>query len=111
MNDVTAVIRIARIGTPGYEFGELATYEIPYSEGWSVLDALNYIYTYHDGTLIHPFYCRSGFCTGCLIDMNGKKVLACKTPMLKEMTIRPADENDVVRDLIETGHELTPRHE
>lgn len=109
MNDDTAVVKIARTKTPGYDLEQMATYQVPFSAGWSVLDALNYIYTNHDGTLIHPFYCRSGFCTGCLVELNGKKVLACKTPMLKEMTIRPAEEEDVVRDLLETGHDLLPK--
>jgi succinate dehydrogenase/fumarate reductase-like Fe-S protein len=110
MSSSKAIIRIARFGTPGHKSGQFAIYEIPYFIGWSVLDALNYIYNNKDGTLIHPYYCRSGVCAGCLVEVNGKKVLACKTSMLQEMTIRPANERRVARDLIEQSNKLLPKH-
>lgn len=111
MNEPTAVIKISRFGTPGFELDSFATYDVPYNAGWSVLDVLNYIYTNLDGTLIHPFYCRSGVCAGCLVEVNGKKLLACKTAMEMEMTIRPANKETVARDLIEDGRRRSLKKE
>ena len=109
MTTLKATIKIARLGTPGFKEGHFAVYEIPYADGWSVLDALNYIYEKLDGTLIHPYYCRAGYCAGCLVELNGSNVLACKTPMLREMTIRPSNKKNIARDLLEHDHKLLPR--
>lgn len=78
----------------------LESYEIPYESGRTVLDALEYIYTHLDGSLGFRYHCRAGYCVGCGVEVNGKKVLACTTYMAQDMTIKPLGMRQVVRDLI-----------
>ena len=100
VNDDIAKVQVSRRGTPGYGPEELQEYEVPYIPGWTVLDALNYIYRELDGTLGYRFHCRAGVCVGCLIELNGKNILACKAHLERAMTIRPPKQKDSVRDLI-----------
>ena len=82
---------------PHYE-----TYEIPYTEGWMVLDALNYIYENIDGTLAYRWACRAGQCGSCAVIINGKPKIACRTTLEKEksITITPLLQFPIVRDLV-----------
>jgi succinate dehydrogenase/fumarate reductase-like Fe-S protein len=100
LNKDIARVQIYRQGTPGYQPEELQEYEVPFNPGWTVLDVLNYIYRELDGTLGYRFHCRSGVCVGCLIELNGNNILACKCLMEREMTIRPPQGKRCVRDLI-----------
>jgi len=55
----------------------------------SVLDVLDHIALYLDTEITCYSFCRQGLCGGCLVTLNGKRVLACKTLALDEMTIDP----------------------
>lgn len=79
---------------------DFQTYQIPYENGKTVLDALEYIYTHLDGSLGFRYHCRAGYCVGCAVEVNGEPVLACTTYMTKDMSIRPLGKRRVVRDLI-----------
>jgi len=63
---------------PHYE-----TYEVPLTEGMSVLDILDYIYENIDSSLAYYDHaaCRHGICGGCAVVVNGKTCLACQTPI------------------------------
>lgn len=55
----------------------------------SVLDVLEHIALHLDTEVTFYSFCRQGLCGGCLVTVNGKRVLACKTLALDEMTIDP----------------------
>ena len=56
------------------------TYQVPRQEGMTVQDLLRYIADELDGTLaFFEHSCRRGFCGSCLVTVNGKKVLSCRT--------------------------------
>ena len=61
---------------PHYE-----TYELEMKEDKVVLDALNEIKWEIDGSLSYRRSCRHGICGSCAVKLNGKNVLACKTPI------------------------------
>src|SRR5260370_7291176 len=80
------------------------TYTVPYREDWVVLDALNHIKDYVDGTLSFRWSCRMGVCGSCGMMVNGEPKLTCAA-FLKDyypQTIRvdPLTNFPVIRDLV-----------
>jgi succinate dehydrogenase iron-sulfur subunit len=57
----------------------LQTYNVPFSEDMSVLQGLQYIKDYLDGSLSFRWSCRMAICGSCGMMINGKPRLACKT--------------------------------
>lgn len=80
------------------------SYEVPYREDWVVLDALNYIKDYVDGTLSYRWSCRMGVCGSCGMIVNGTPVLTCATFLQKflpgPVRVEPLENFPVVRDLV-----------
>src|SRR5262245_17008358 len=64
------------------------TYQVPFREDWVVLDALNYIKDYLDGTLTYRWSCRMGVCGSCGMMVNGEPKLTCAA-FLKHYYPRP----------------------
>ena len=68
-----------------------------------VLDALNYVKWYHDGTLAYRRSCAHGICGSDAMIINGVNRLACKT-LIKDVgshiTIEPLAGFRVLKDLI-----------
>jgi fumarate reductase iron-sulfur subunit len=79
-------------------------YEVPLRKDWVVLDALNYIKDYLDGTLSYRWSCRMGVCGSCGMMVNGTPVLTCATFLQKfapgPIRVEPLANFPVVRDLI-----------
>ena len=79
-------------------------YQVPLQNDWVILDALNYIKDYLDGTLSYRWSCRMGVCGSCGMMVNDKPVLTCAT-FLENHTpgpirIQPLENFPVVRDLV-----------
>lgn len=55
------------------------SYTIPFSEDMSVLQGLQYIKDYQDGTLSFRWSCRMAICGSCGMMINGKPHLSCKS--------------------------------
>jgi fumarate reductase iron-sulfur subunit len=80
------------------------TYQVPYREDWVVLDALNYIKDYLDGTLSYRWSCRMGVCGSCGMMVNGVPKLTCAA-FLKDyypqpIRVEPLTNFPVIRDLV-----------
>jgi succinate dehydrogenase/fumarate reductase-like Fe-S protein len=54
----------------------------------TVLDVLKMLYR-QDDTISFYSYCRQGLCGGCVVELNGRRVLSCATPAQDVMEIRP----------------------
>jgi fumarate reductase iron-sulfur subunit len=80
------------------------SYEVPLNKDWVILDALNYIKDYIDGTLSFRWSCRMGVCGSCGMMVNGTPVLTCATFLQKfapgPIRVEPLDNFPVVRDLV-----------
>lgn len=75
-------------------------YSIEAYKGMTVLEALQRIYQGTDHTLaIHGYACYRLVCGLCLYRVNGKNVLACRTPVEDGMVIEPPAGRKVIRDL------------
>ncbi|MCW2926330.1 MAG: hypothetical protein JWM86_298 [Thermoleophilia bacterium] len=85
---------------------ELVDFEVETFEEATLLDCLDSIKHYQDGTLAYRKSCRMAICGSCGMRMDGRAVLACKTPM-KELAakgrvpvIAPMGNMPVMRDLV-----------
>ena len=80
------------------------SYEVPLRKDWVILDALNYIKDYLDGTLSFRWSCRMGVCGSCGMMVNGTPVLTCATFLEKfapgPIRVEPLANFPVSRDLI-----------
>src|SRR5262249_52183395 len=80
------------------------TYTIPYEEDWVVLDGINYIKDYVDGTLSYRWSCHMAICGSCGMMVNGEPKLACQA-FLRDyrhdvIRIEPLDHFPIERDLV-----------
>ena len=71
-------------GVPRY-----AVYELEVDGPVTVLDVLKMLYREKDENISFESYCRQGLCAGCTVELNGRRVFACKTEAPEEMTIKP----------------------
>ncbi len=104
MSEQTITMQVTRYRPEQEEEPTLQTYEVPFTEDWVVLDALNYIKDQQDGTLSYRWSCRMGVCGSCGMLVNGEPKLTCATFLRDyypgEMRVEPLANFPVVRDLV-----------
>jgi len=76
------------------------TYEVPLEKGYTVMDAMDYIYQHIDGSLAFRRSCRCGLCYVCRIRINGKARCPCKTYIQDKIFLAPLSGKKVIRDLV-----------
>ena len=78
------------------------TYEVPFEEGMSAMDALDYIYQNLDSTLTYYDHagCSLGICARCTAKINGKSGLLCQTTVKGDITLEPVSKDKVLKDLV-----------
>lgn len=81
------------------------SFDVPYSEDLSILDALNQIKDQQDPTLSHRWSCRMAICGSCGMMVNNEPKLACNTFLRdyrgqSEVTVRALDNFPIERDLV-----------
>jgi fumarate reductase iron-sulfur subunit len=97
-------LEVARYRPGRDEQPTLQSYEVPYRQGWVVLDALNYLKDRVDGSLSYRWSCRMGICGSCGMMLNGVPKLACAT-FLRDylpgpIRVEPLANFPVERDLV-----------
>lgn len=79
-------------------------YEIDYRDDWVVLDALNHIKDYIDGSLSYRWSCRMGVCGSCGMMINGEPKLSCATFLRDyypaKIRVEPLANFPIERDLV-----------
>ena len=95
-------VKVLRFDPALEERPHYQTYEVPLTEGMTVLDVLDYIYENIDCSLAYFDHaaCRHGMCGGCTLLINGKPSLACQTPVYEDIVIEPLSNFEIVRDLV-----------
>lgn len=73
----TVTLEVARYRPEQDERPTFQRVEVPYRQEWVVLDALNYLKDYVDGTLSYRWSCRMGICGSCGMMVNGVPKLTC----------------------------------
>jgi succinate dehydrogenase iron-sulfur subunit len=78
-------------------------YEVDCQPAWTILDALNEIKWFQDGTLTYRRSCRHGICGSCAMTINGINDLACELQVgkVKKSVIKidPLPGFEIFRDL------------
>jgi len=96
----TARLRISR-GMPG---GERCydTFELPYEDGMSVLDALRWIRANLDSTLAIRYSCiNTNACKTCMALVNGEVEYTCIAKLTPNLiTVEPLPKRPLIRDLV-----------
>jgi len=79
-------------------------FRVPCEEDWVVLDAVNYIKDYLDGSLSYRWSCHMAVCGSCGFMVDGEPKLACKTFVRdlpdKKIRIEPLANFPIERDLV-----------
>jgi fumarate reductase iron-sulfur subunit len=100
----TVTLEIARY-RPGVDAAPVfERFDVPYREDWVVLDALNHLKDYVDGSLSYRWSCRMGICGSCGMMVNGTAKLTCAA-FLRDylpgpIRIEPLANFPVERDLV-----------
>ena len=102
--DGTITLEVARYRPEQDERPTFQRYEAPYRQDWVVLDALNYLKDYVDGTLSYRWSCRMGICGSCGMMVNGVPKLTCAV-FLRDyhpdpIRVEPLANFPVERDLV-----------
>lgn len=98
---MNARVRIFRHDPAGAEPGGFAEYEVPFEEGMSVLDAVNYVSNYIDTSLSVRWNCKAARCGSCAAEIDNVPRLMCKTKMSAgTVTVGPMRAFPLVKDLV-----------
>lgn len=106
MKDTIATIRIQRFNPDLHEKPFLQDFQISYTRDTTLLNALHEIKTHQDGTLTFRRSCGHAICGSCAMNVNGKNMLVCNTPLIphlgrkKTVTIRPLPYLPIIKDLV-----------
>lgn len=68
---------------------EYKEFEVDVEGEVTVLDVLKILYREKDEAIAFYSFCRQGLCGGCVVEINGRRVLSCTTPALDMMEIKP----------------------
>jgi len=77
-------------------------FEVPFEDGMSAMDVLDYIYQNLDGTLAYYDHagCSLGICGRCTGRIDGRAGLFCQTPVEGDVTLEPLSKEKALRDLV-----------
>ena len=78
------------------------SFDVPYSEGMSVLDALIWIRSNVDPSLAFRYSCiNANACKECVVKVNGKTDYACTARLTDQgVTVGPLTNNPLIQDLV-----------
>ena len=78
------------------------TFDVPYREGMSVLDAVVWIRTNVDSSIAFRYSCvNANACKECMVMVDGKTQYACTTRMSKGLTtVEPLANKVLIKDLV-----------
>ena len=100
MNAARTRLRIAR-GT-AHEPARVEEFDVPYTDGLTLLDALIWIRRHRDPSLAIRFSCKANACKECSATIDGKPGYLCTRRAVPEVTttIEPLRKPRLIRDLV-----------
>lgn len=100
MNRRVAPLRVWR-GT-SQDAGHFETFQVPFEEGMSVLDALRWIRTHLDSSLAIRYSCiNANACKTCMAQVDGAVEYTCTARLTAAgATVAPLPKRRVIRDLV-----------
>jgi succinate dehydrogenase / fumarate reductase iron-sulfur subunit len=104
--NATITLRIQRFNPDVDKKPYLADFQVVSERGMTILDALHKVKTEQDGSVTYRRSCRHAICGSCAMNINGKAMLACHTPIKEvldkrnRVTIRPLPFLPIIKDLV-----------
>jgi succinate dehydrogenase / fumarate reductase iron-sulfur subunit len=101
-----ATVRIQRFNPEKDKKPYLQSFQLEYTRDTTLLDALHEIKSHQDGSLTYRRSCRHAICGSCAMNINGKNMLACNSPLFhhlnrkKVVTFKPLPYLPVIKDLV-----------
>ena len=99
----TVVLQVTRYRPEQEAEPTIQEYEVPFTDDWVLLDALNYVKDNIDGSLSYRWSCRMGICGSCGMMVNGEPKLTCATFVSEyapgPVRIEPLRYFPIIRDL------------
>ena len=105
-NSKTVNIRVQRYNPDIDKKAYIKEYSVEVSQDTTILDALYEIKTHQDGTLTFRRSCRHAICGSCAMNVNGKNLLVCNTPIndmldrKNRISVKPLPYLPVIKDLV-----------
>jgi len=102
----TVTLRIQRFNPDVDKKPYLQEFQVQLAPGMTLLDALHKIKTEQDGSVTYRRSCRHAICGSCAMNVNGRNLLVCKTPLKNEIdrrgrvTVRPLSYLPIIKDLV-----------
>lgn len=102
----TAIIRVQRFNPEVDQKPHMQEFSIDATADTTILDALHTVKNMQDGSLTFRRSCRHAICGSCAMNVNGKNILVCKTPLRSSLdsrgrvTIRPLPYLPIIKDLV-----------
>ncbi len=103
-SEPTITLSVARYRPDTEAAPSRQSYTIPYREDMVVLDALNYVKSYVDGSLSFRWSCRMGICGSCGMTVNGAPTMTCASFLRdfypRDVVVEPLANFPIIRDLV-----------
>ncbi len=102
----TITVRVQRFNPDNDRKPYFDEFKLPLRPATTVLDALHTIKETQDGSLTFRRSCRHAICGSCAMNVNGKNMLVCETPLTEHLdrqgriTIRPLPYLPIIKDLV-----------
>ncbi|HJO72962.1 MAG TPA: 2Fe-2S iron-sulfur cluster-binding protein [Rhodospirillales bacterium] len=93
-------LRIKRGAPLSEEAARFDEFEVPHQEGWTIMNALNYIHEHLDPSIAYYSSCRIGKCDACDVLIDGAVELTCIAKFERDVTIEPVEGSVLIRDLV-----------
>jgi fumarate reductase iron-sulfur subunit len=105
ITDRTVKVKIARFDPSVDKAPHYETYEVPFTQRMTVMDALDYIYENTDPSIAYQGHtsCHRRACARCTATINGKAALTCHTEVEGDLVLEPLPRFRVIRDLVVEG--------
>ncbi len=105
-NNKTVTVRVQRFDPDKDQKPYFDEFSVVMTPATTILDALHQIKAEQDGSLTFRRSCRHAICGSCAMNVNGRNILVCKTPLRNELdgqgkvTIRPLPYLPLIKDLV-----------
>jgi len=102
----TVTVRVQRFNPDVDKKPYLAEFSVHMTPDTTILDGLHQIKAEQDGSLTFRRSCRHAICGSCAMNVNGRNILVCKTPLRTQLdgqgqvTIRPLPYLPIIKDLV-----------
>jgi succinate dehydrogenase/fumarate reductase-like Fe-S protein len=97
-------VTVLRTDTKNSDARTKKSYTVPFTDGMSAMNVLDYIYQHLDPSIAYYDHagCDLGICARCTGKINGKAGLFCQTIVdgEGELVLEPTNEDRVLRDLV-----------